>query len=678
MQGNCGFALLKAIALGISLSVVATSPSQAHGDGVEGKLANQGMKKLEASANPQAGLRSNSRNARVRALVQGSPDQIGQWSGIIGAPVVPIFVSLLPNGNVVMWDSVGDGPTESFPNHNFTRAAVWNPSNNTFVRVDVSGYNIFCAGFAHLADGKLFVAGGNKNSALDGIRQTHIFDFNTNTWSRGADMAYERWYPSVAALPNGEQFIMGGGPDTHEVYQTNNTLRVLTTAVFGHSREYPFIQTNVDGRVFYAGPRQQMRSLSTAGTGSWQAFGNRDSFDRSYGSYAMFDIGKFLVMGGGIPPTNTAVVINSSSGSPSVSATSNAIYARRQHNLTVLPDGSVLATGGLNSNAGLVDLNAGVYAAELWNPATGTWRELASAQVTRQYHSVAMLLPDGRVLTGGGGICGDCQRLGYLRKDMEIFSPPYLFKPDGSGQLAARPSISSAPTAISYGQSFTISTPEAATISKASLVRLGAPTHGQDMEQRYIPLNFTRGTGQLSLTAPANANIAPPGYYMLFVLNGGVPSMAKMVKVQANSGSTFNSTAVARHSNKCLDVPGSQTANGVQLQQWPCNGTNAQNFQFRPVVGVANTYNIVNVNSNKCIEVNGNSTSNGAAIVQRSCLGSTNQQFRREALGSSYYRLVAVNSGKCVDVYGASVSDGAKIIQWTCHNGSNQQWRLAQ
>ncbi|MBW4621657.1 MAG: RICIN domain-containing protein [Cyanosarcina radialis HA8281-LM2] len=678
MQGNRWSAILPGIVLGMILSAVGASPARAHGDGVEGKLASQGMKKLEATANPEAGLRRNSRNARVSNLVQGPPDQIGQWSAIISAPVVPIFVSLLPNGNVVMWDSVGDAPTESFPTHNFTRAAVWNPNNNTFVRVDVSGYNIFCAGFAHLADGRLFVAGGNKDASLNGIRQTHIFDFNTNSWSRGPDMAYERWYPSVASLPNGEQFVMAGGPNTHEVYQTNNVMRTLTTAVFGHNREYPFIQTNTDGRVFYAGPRQQMRSLSTAGTGSWQAFGNRDGFDRSYGSYAMYDIGRFLVTGGGTPPTNTAVVINTSSGSPSVSATSNSIYARRQHNVTVLADGTVLATGGLSSNAGLVDLNAGVYAAEVWNPATGQWRELASAQVTRQYHSVAMLLPDGRVMTGGGGICGDCQRLGYLRKDIEVFSPPYLFRPDGSGQLATRPTISSAPTAVSYGQSFAISTPQAATISKAALVRLGAPTHGQDMDQRYVPLSFTRGSGQLNITAPANANIAPPGFYMLFVINNGTPSIARMVNVRASSGGTFNSTAVARHSNKCLDVPGSQTTDGVQLQQWPCNGTNAQNFQFRPVAGVANTYNIVNVNSNKCIDVYGASTSNGAAIIQWSCHGGNNQQFRRESFGGGYYRLVARHSNKCIDVSGVSLSDGAKVHQWTCGNGNNQQWRLAQ
>jgi hypothetical protein len=675
-------AIVSKIVLGTALAMAVTNPSQAHGDGSEHKLARMGMKKLEATANRNAGLRRYSKNARVRAAVQGAPNQIGQWSAIIDAPVVPIFTALLPNGKVVMWDSVGDNPTESYPNHNFTRAAVWNPNDYTSVRVDVSGFNIFCAGFNHLADGRLFVAGGNKDSDLNGIRQTHFFDFDTNTWSRGPDMASERWYPSVAALPNGEQFIMGGGPSTHEVYQVNNAIRLLTTAVLGHSRDYPFIQTNVDGRVFYAGPDEQMRSLTTAGTGSWQIFGNRDDIYRYYGSYVMYDIGKFLVTGGGyavIPATNSARLIDVSSGVPAVSATSNMIYGRRQHNLTVLPDGTVLATGGLSSSAGLVDLNAGVYAAELWNPATGTWRELASAEVTRQYHSTALLLPDGRVLTGGGGICGDCQAYGYLRKDIEIFSPPYLFKPDGSGQLAVRPTITSAPATIDYNQPLTIATPDADSITKVSMIRLGAPTHGQDQGQRYISLSFTTSSGQVNATAPVNANIAPPGYYMVFILNSsGVPSVASMVRVQGNSSSStsFVSTAVARHSNLCLDVPGAQLVNGVRLQQWSCNGSNAQKFTFRPVAGTTNIYNIINLNSNKCLAVGGASLKDGGAIVQTTCNSNTNQQFRLESASNSYYKLVAVHSNKCVEIAGASLAEGGRVVQRTCNTNNQQQWSI--
>jgi hypothetical protein len=525
-----------ALALSLSNISSAHSPDE-HSDGIEQKLANEGMKKLEASANPLAGLR---KTKSLRSLaVQSPPNVIGRWSPIINAPVVPIFSSLLPNGNVLMWDSVGDNPIGSTPIHNSTRVAVWNPNTGGFTRVDLKGFNIFCAGFSHLPDGKLFLAGGNKNSKADGIRQTHIFNFTNNSWSRGPDMNYERWYPSVASLANGEQFVMGGGPNTHEVLQLNNIFRVLTTAVLSHPRDYPFIQTSIDGRVFYAGPQNQMRLLDTKGTGKWQNVGNRDGMYRYFGSYAMYDIGKFIVFGGGndtSPPTNGGVTINVNSGSPIVAPISNATYPRRQHRMTVLPDGSVLTTGGFSGNQKIVDLNTAVYAAELWNPATGKWQRLASAMVTRQYHSTALLLPDGRVMTGGGGLCGRCKALGYLRKDIEVFSPPYLFKPDGSGQLASRPTISQAPATVSYNRSFAITTPQATSIDKVALVKLGSETHSQDMEQRYIPLKFTPSGQTLNLTSPANPNIAPPGYYMLFIINNqGVPSIAKMIQVKGAS-----------------------------------------------------------------------------------------------------------------------------------------------
>jgi hypothetical protein len=142
---------------------------------------------------------------------------------------------------------------------------------------------------------------------------------------------------------------------------------------------------------------------------------------------ALYDIGKLLVAGGG-PSSKDARVINLNGASPQVSATAPLANGRRQHNLTVLADGTALATGGNSSGAGLVDLNNGVYSAELWNPATGQWRTLAAQQVTRQYHSTALLLPEGRVLSSGGGICRTCDSVGYLAKNSEVFTPPYLFK----------------------------------------------------------------------------------------------------------------------------------------------------------------------------------------------------------------------------------------------------------
>ena len=144
-------------------------------------------------------------------------------------------------------------------------------------------------------------------------------------------------------------------------------------------------------------------------------------------------------------------MIDINGATPQVSATSPMAFGRRQFNLTLLADGSVLATGGNSTGASLIDMNGGVYNAERWNPATGQWTTLAAQAVTRQYHSTALLLPDGRVLSSGGGICGTCDPVGYLAKNAQIFTPPYLFKKDGSGQLAPRPAITGAPGAVSHG-----------------------------------------------------------------------------------------------------------------------------------------------------------------------------------------------------------------------------------
>ena len=463
----------------------------------------------------------------------GDEGRVGQWAPVVDWPVVGVHVALLENGKVLAYDSVGDNATETYAVHDHTRATVWDPATGIQTPVDVNtGYNVFCSGLAHLMDGSIFLAGGNKNAQLEGIVQTHIFDSDTNTWSLGPNMAAGRWYPSVTPLRNGEMLITEGGPDIPEVRKTDGGLRGLGTASLNLPL-YPWMDAAPDGRTFYSGPDQTMRSLDTTGGGSWRHFGRRDSLHRDYGSRALYDVGKILVAGGG-PSSPDARVIDLNGRRPDVSPTEPMANGRRQHNLTVLADGTVLATGGNSSGEPLVDLNNGVYPAELWNPATGEWQTLAAMQVTRQYHSTALLLPDGRVLSSGGGICGTCDWVGYLAKNAEVLTPPYLFKRDGSGELAPRPEITSAPDEVAYNAPFAISTPNAASIGKVALVRLGAVTHSVNMEQRYVPLTFSADGGALNATAPANANIAPPGIYMLFAIGtDGVPSVARMVRVGA-------------------------------------------------------------------------------------------------------------------------------------------------
>lgn len=479
-------------------------------------------------------LKNNDSAAERAEAPSGNEHLVGRWSPVFEWPVVGIFNALMPNGKVLAWDSVGDAAAETIAVHDRTRAAVWDPATNTHTRVDVIGENIFCAGYSHLPDGSLFTAGGNLNAALDGIRSTYTFNPFAPAWRRGPDMQQGRWYPSVTPLANGELLITAGGPNLAEVRQTDGTLRTLSNARLGLP-SYPWMQVAPNGTVFYAGPSQALRSLDTSGAGAWQSHRDRDDVFRTYGSYAMFDIGKILVAGGE-KSVKSAYVLDINDDTPGVSRTADMANGRRQHNLTVLADGSVLATGGNNNGAAGIDKAASVYTAELWLPNSGTWRTLASNQRPRQYHSTALLLPDGRVLSSGGGICGDCLRIGYLERNAEIFSPPYLFKKDGSGQLATRPSIASVYEQIGYDQPFAITTAQANRIAKVALVRLSSVTHSVDQEQRYVPLTFTRGDGILSARAPVNANIAPPGYYMLFIIDSdGVPSVAKMVQVLRTS-----------------------------------------------------------------------------------------------------------------------------------------------
>ncbi len=455
----------------------------------------------------------------------------GSWEGPYDWPVLGVFVTLLPNGNVLAYDSVNDLRTEASTEHRFTRAMIFDPSTRAINRVDETlGFNIFCSGLAKLASGLVFTAGGNLNQALDGIDRSTTFDWTTNAWTEGPRMSQARWYPSVTPLPNGEMLVTGGGPALSEVRRADGTFRALTNAsqAIWAKREYPWLVPAQNGSVAYIGPEDQIGALDTNGAGLYLARAARDGKKRSYGSFAAFAPGKVLVSGGGFFD-NTSVVVDLATGA--TTPTGPMAHQRRQHNLTVLANGTVLATGGLeNTTESLASLTAGVYDAEIYDPATGLWRTVAPQERSRQYHSSALLLPDGRVLSSGGGMCGVCDAIGYFQRNAEIYSPPYLFAADGSP--AVRPVITALAGQLNWGSSYPLATPTPSKISKVALVRMGSVTHSVDMEQRYIPLSFTAGATALSVTAPGNANAAAPGWYLLFAIDDqGVPSIAAKVQI---------------------------------------------------------------------------------------------------------------------------------------------------
>ena len=548
-----------------------TGAEHAHTD-----LVGTSMEELERTADPAVGRRpaSGAPAREAEAALAAGPEVSGSWGPVVPSAVVPVFTALLPNGKVLMWDSVGDNATESYPDQSFTRAAVWDPATGVSTRIDVAGANIFCAGFVQLSDGRVFVAGGNKDQSLNGIRLTHIFDWETLSWTRGPDMTGERWYPSVAALMDGQALIVAGGPTVAEIRGLDGSIRQLPGITAPTARVYPFLQSSPDGRVLNSGPDNAIRRLNWWGTGSLETSVGRDGINRGYGSYAAFGPGLTLLTGGGSTtvggvavPHNTSTIVDTRSGTLQTRSAAPMANRRRQHNLTILADGSLLATGGQSvTGDGLINLANAVYAAEQWNPQSDTWTTLASAAVVRQYHSIAMLLPDGRVLTGGGGICGSCQQQGYLRKDIEVFTPPYLFARDGSGTLAPRPAVTAAPSQVNLDQPFTVSSPDADRITKVGLIRLGAPTHSQDQGQRYLPLSFARSGDGLTINAPPNAAEAPPGYYMLFLVDSdGVPSVAPIVHVISPAPGGYQGAATRSGGAPVIAYAGTGGSGTMQL-----------------------------------------------------------------------------------------------------------------
>lgn len=444
----------------------------------------------------------------VIANAQANPADTGQWVKLNSTPFVSIHSNVLPDGKVLMWgrDASGGLP-------------LWDPGTQAIIPVPGAGYDVFCAGHALLPDGRLIVAGGHIADNF-GFAMLSIFDPATATWSTAPDMNAGRWYPTVTTLANGDALVTSGQIDTTvgnntlpQVYQpATNTWRNLTSAQLGQPL-YPMMFVAPNGKVINVGPSSDTRYLDTNGTGAWSWAGRRKFGYRGYGSAVIYD-GKILVAGGADPPTATAEVIDLNAPAPEWRLVASMSVARRHLNLTPLPDGTVLATGG-TYGPGENNTTTPVFAAEVWNPATEGWTTLASATVPRLYHSSAFLLPDGRVVTTGGD--------GFF--EVEAFSPPYLFK-------GARPGMTGVPASIGYGQRFTVQSAEAAGIAKVTLIRLGSVTHAFDMNQRLNVLQFTPMSGALDITAPASGNLAPPGHYMLFVVNAnGVPSIGSIVQL---------------------------------------------------------------------------------------------------------------------------------------------------
>lgn len=439
------------------------------------------------------------------------PAEVGSWGPVQSVPVGPTHSIVLPTGKVLFFGEFEKGD----------RHFEWDPATGDLLELPYAGFNIFCAGHTHLEDGKIFITGGHIDEHV-GEPQSVIYDPYTREWLPVPLMNDGRWYPSATTLPNGEVLVVGGethgaglNNPFHQVYiPWTNTWRDIPNSAANlpyYTRQF----VDLNGDIIIVNPRRQTYVITTEGLGTFQGtvLANH-TLARTYGSGVMFEEGKIISIGGGVPPTATAEILDLDDPNPQWRMVAPMSVPRRQHNAVLLPDGKILVIGG-SSGAEFDDRTSPVLHTEVFDPETETWTIWASHAMYRGYHSTAVLLPDGRIFAGGG------------RHDdtMEVFSPPYLFK-------GPKPVYQYAPKWFDPDQPFVVLTPEYDRIQKVSLIHLGATTHAFDMAQRYLSLEFVRFQGGLVVKAPRNNNVAPPGHYMLFLVDDkGVPSHGEIVRV---------------------------------------------------------------------------------------------------------------------------------------------------
>jgi galactose oxidase len=467
----------------------------------------------------------------------------------VGFPLVPVAAAQLPNGKILTWSAYA--PDAFSGGRGRTVTATYDPATGVVTQrtVTETGHDMFCPGISVLPDGRIVVTGGNDSA------RTSIYDPATDAWTTGPVMTTARGYQSSTTLSDGRVFTIGGswsgpvggsGSTPHkagEVYSPATGWTALPGA-----RAEPLLTADANpngdyrkdnhtwlfgwtgGTVLQAGPSRAMNWYSTSGAGGVTPAGTRaDDTDAMNGTAVMYDAGKILTVGGATSYEN----VNATANAYALSISGTTVTARRVgsmanarafHNSVVLPDGKVVVFGGQNFPVPFSD-NTAVLSAELWDPASEQFSPLAPAAIPRTYHSVALLMPDARVFTGGGGLCGSC---GTNHFDGEIFTPPYLLNADGTA--APRPVITTAPATAAHGAAVTVATDRP--VASFAIVRMGTATHTVDTDQRRIALIPATVSGGYRLTIPADAGVALPGYWMLFAMDAaGVPSVAKTIRI---------------------------------------------------------------------------------------------------------------------------------------------------
>ncbi|KAF4469467.1 galactose oxidase [Fusarium albosuccineum] len=507
----------------------------------------------EANGNPWTSIAEiNVFRAPSYTAPQGG---IGQWGPTLDFPIIPVAGAVIPTtGQVLVWSSWRPDTMDGGPG-GITLTSIWDPATGEISQrtVTETQHDMFCPGISMDGNGQIVVTGGNN------AEKTSTFDPVANNWVPAPDMNIARGYHSSATTSEGKVFAIGGswsggsGGKNGEVYNPKTKVwtalpnadvnPMLTADAQGafRSDNHAWLFGWKSGTVFQAGPSQNMNWYYTSGTGKVVSAGQRASSrgldpDAMCGNAVMFDAtkGKILTFGGSPDyqdsnaTTNAHIITLGNPGTkPAVKFASEGLWnARAFHTSAVLPDGSVFITGGQSYPIPFAD-STPQLTPELYVPSTDSFIKQQPNSIIRVYHSISILLPDGRVFNGGGGLCNQCTTNHF---DAQIFTPNYLY--DSKGNLAKRPKISKVSvTGIKVGGTVTVTTDSA--VGSASLIRYGTATHTVNTDQRRIPLTLKNaGTNKYSFQVPSDPGIALPGYWMLFVMNSaGVPSVASTIKI---------------------------------------------------------------------------------------------------------------------------------------------------
>ena len=477
------------------------------------------------------------------------PEQQGRWTvNNQNMPIRAMHATLLDTGKVLLIAGSGNDVNQ-FAAGTF-RASVWDPATNTFTTIPVPK-DMFCSGHVTLPDGRILIQGGTKSyptigggADYAGLRDSYIFDPATETFTKASDANEGHWYPTLTELANGDVWMAGGlkedtsGAVNTEMWSAQQNQWLPTWQIpqtWSFWGLYPHMFLMSDGRMFYSGGHVFGNGLPGTGASiyDWRTPsitdipGLRSKDMRDQSASVLLPPAqdqKVLIAGGGNINTNTPAinycdVIDLKNPNPAYQPGPDLPGPGKMYlNATTLPDRNVLVTNGGRLNR---DDSANVYTAAIYDPATNAWTSVAADPIGRNYHSSAVLLPDGRV-----AVFGSNPGNGGYELRVSIYEPPYLFK-------GARPQLSGVPGQATYGSQFTFGVQGGGTIRWAQLMRPMSMTHQMDANMRLVDLPVTVSNGVATVAVPTNPNLLPPGPYMLNVTDSnGVPSQSAWVMIR--------------------------------------------------------------------------------------------------------------------------------------------------